>query len=149
MSRTEVADVSGWVKRCFMAGRALMDATLRPFDLGSTQWYVLWHLATNGPTPQRDLGRLLDIERATLSGIVATLVGKGLVVQAVNVKDQRQRMLQLTDAGEKLWRELPDLRFIQSAAFGDIDPADLAVTVRVLRTATGRLHELLGKGVNE
>jgi len=146
MSGTEVSSVSGWAKRCFFAGRALMDKTLRPYDLGSTQWYVLWQLATNGPTAQRELVRILDLERATLSGVVATLVRKGLVDQSASGKDQRQRTLQLTEAGKKLWSELPDLHFIQDAAFSGIDPADLAITIRVLQTATGRLQDLLGKG---
>ena len=57
--------VGAWTKRCYFAGRALMDATLRPYDLGSTQWYVLWHLTNSGPTVQRDLGRALELERAT------------------------------------------------------------------------------------
>jgi len=123
-----------------------MDKTLSPYDLGSTQWYVLWQLATNGPTAQRDLVRILDLERATLSGVVATLVRKGLVDQSASGKDQRQRTLQLTEAGKKLWSELPDLHFIQDAAFSGIDPADLAIAIRVLQTATGRLQDLLGKG---
>jgi DNA-binding MarR family transcriptional regulator len=123
-----------------------MDATLRPYDLGSTQWYVLWQLANKGPTVQRDLVRVLDIERATLSGVVATLVRKGLVRQVAGDKDQRQRLLQLTEVGRKLWDELPDLHFIHDAAFDGIDPADLATAIRVLQTATGRLHNLLGKG---
>jgi len=126
-----------------------MDTTLRPYDLGSTQWYVLWQLATNGPTAQRDLVHILDLERATLSGVVATLVRKGLVDQSASGKDQRQRILQLTDAGKKLWRELPDLHFIQDAAFGGIDPADLAIAIRVLQSATGRLQDLLGKGTDK
>ncbi len=146
---SEFSSVGGWAKRCYFAGRALMETTLRPYDLGSTQWYVLWHLATNGPTAQRDLVRLLDLERATLSGIVAALVRKGLVDQSAGGKDQRQRTLQLTEAGKTLWSDLPDLHFIHDAAFGDIDPADLAIAIRVLQTATGRLHDLLGKGNNE
>ncbi|QDL93771.1 MarR family transcriptional regulator [Paroceanicella profunda] len=122
-----------------------MDATLRPYDLGSTQWYVLWHLATSGPTVQRDLGRMLELERATLSGVVATLVRKGLVAQSADGADQRQRLLSLTGAGEALWRRLPDLSFIHDAAFGGVDPAGLATTVRVLRRATGNLQTLLKK----
>ena len=51
-----------------------MESVLRPYDIGSTQWYVLYQLANDGPTMQRDLGRMLQIERATLSGIVSTLV---------------------------------------------------------------------------
>ncbi|CAO3382693.1 MarR family winged helix-turn-helix transcriptional regulator [Azospirillum argentinense] len=137
--------VGAWTKRCYLAGRALMDATLRPYDLGSTQWYVLWHLAHVGPTVQRDLGRVLELERATLSGIVATLVRKGLVSQTSSGDDQRQRLLTLTAAGEALWRELPDLSFIHDAAFGGLDEAELATTIRVLQTATERLHTLLRK----
>src|SRR3546814_19126927 len=71
-------EVGAWAKRCYFAGRTVMDATLRPHGLGSVQWYVLHRLVTVGPTIQRDLGRLLEIERATMSGIVATLVRKGL-----------------------------------------------------------------------
>ncbi|CAO3460564.1 Transcriptional regulator, MarR family [Azospirillum argentinense] len=137
--------VGAWTKRCYFAGRALMDATLRPYDLGSTQWYVLWHLANFGPTVQRDLGRALELERATLSGIVTTLVRKSLVEQTSSGDDQRQRLLTLTVAGETLWRDLPDLSFIHDAAFGGIDEADLATTVRVLQLATERLQNLLRK----
>lgn len=137
--------VAAWTKRCYFAGRAVMDAALRPHELGSTQWYVLWHLATNGPSIQRDLGRVLELERATLSGIISTLVRKGLVEQTSSGKDQRQRLLTLTAAGEALWAKLPDLSFIHEAAFGGVDEAELATTVRVLQAATERLQSLLHK----
>jgi MarR family transcriptional regulator, lower aerobic nicotinate degradation pathway regulator len=122
-----------------------MDATLRSHDLGSTQWYVLWHLAKRGPCVQRDLANALELERATLSGIVATLVRKGLVAQASDQQDHRQRRLSLTSTGEALGRRLPDLSFIQSAAFNGVDEADLATTIRVLQSATERLQTFLNK----
>jgi MarR family transcriptional regulator, lower aerobic nicotinate degradation pathway regulator len=137
--------VGAWTKRCYFAGRALMDERLRPFDLGSTQWYVLWYLANNGPSLQRNLGRALELERATLSGIIATLVRKDLVAQTADGADQRQRLLTLTAVGETLWRRIPDLSFIHDAAFGGIDEADLATTIRVLKSATERLQTLLRK----
>ena len=143
---SELSSIAGWTKSCYLAGRAVMDATLRPYDIGATQWYVLRQLAIHGPTAQRDLVRLLDLERATLSGVVAALVRKGLVVQLVGDNDQRQRTLQLTEAGRALWDDLPDLQFIREAAFGGVDPAELAITVRVLQAATARLHDLLLKG---
>ncbi|ACI58375.1 MarR family winged helix-turn-helix transcriptional regulator [Rhizobium leguminosarum] len=141
----EQLTVGAWTKRCYLAGRALMDATLRPYDLGATQWYVLWHLANAGPAVQRDLGRALELERATLSGIISALVRKGLVEQTSDERDQRQRLLTLTSSGEALWRELPDLTFIHQAAFDGIDEADLATTIRVLRSATERLQALSRK----
>ena len=139
-------ELGAWAKRCYFAGRAVMDSVLRSYDLGSVQWYVLYQLATAGPTTQRDLARLLEIERATMTGIVATLVRKGLVEQEPDRIDQRQKLLRMTAAGTKLWGELPDLSFIRSVAFDSIDAAEIAIAVRVLQTATERLEALLQGG---
>jgi hypothetical protein len=49
-----------------------MEAALRPYDLGSTHWYVFWHLANNGPTAQRGLLVILKVEKPTLAGVDAT-----------------------------------------------------------------------------
>lgn len=148
--KTSHRDLLGaWNKRCYFAGRAAIEAALRPYDLGSVQWYVLHHLIHSGPMMQRDLVRLLQIERATLSGIVATLVAKGLIDQTPDKTDQRQKRLRLTRAGKKLWAELPDLSFIRTLAFDGIDDADLATAVRVLQTATERLESYSKKGIVE
>jgi DNA-binding MarR family transcriptional regulator len=139
--------VGAWAKSYYFAVRAAMESVLRPYDLGSTQYYVLYQLAHDGPTMQRDLGRMLAIERATLSGIVATLVRKGLVDQVPGSDDQRQRVLRLTDAGMKLWEKLPDpLALIRAIAFDGSDPAELATAVRVLQAATQRLNDHLAGG---
>jgi DNA-binding MarR family transcriptional regulator len=134
--------VGAWAKKYYLTSRALIESTLRPYGIGRTQWYVLYQLVTEGPTLQRDLGQLLQLERATLSGIVATLVRKGLVAQAPDTIDQRQRVLSLTDAGRTLWGELPDpIAITASVAFGGADEAALAVAKRVLQDATRRLTE--------
>jgi DNA-binding MarR family transcriptional regulator len=139
--------VGAWAKRLYFASRAVMDSILRPYELGSTQWYVLYRLANEGPTMQRDLVRMLQIERATLSGIVATLVRKGLVDQTPDSVDQRQRMLRITRSGKKLWKELPDpIDLILTTAFDGADPAELAIARRVLQTATQRLNNHILEG---
>jgi DNA-binding MarR family transcriptional regulator len=133
--------VGAWAKRLYFASRALMDAVLRPYDLGSTQWYVLHQLANEGPTMQRDLVRSLQIERATLSGVVLTLVRKGFIEQMPDSEDQRQRMLRITASGKKLWKELPDpIALILSVAFDGVDQSELATARRVLQAATERLN---------
>jgi MarR family transcriptional regulator, lower aerobic nicotinate degradation pathway regulator len=140
---TDAASVGAWAKRCYFAGRAMMDEALRPHDLGSTQWYVLHQLATHGPTKQRDLVRLLQIERATVSIIVGTLVRKGLVEQVPDEIDQRQKLLRLTALGGVLWDRLPDLTFIHEAAFAGFSENEIRTAVRVLKTATQRLDKRL------
>jgi DNA-binding MarR family transcriptional regulator len=139
--------VGAWAKRYYFAVRAAMESVLRPHGLGTTQWYVLYQLANDGPTMQRDLARMLQIERATLSGVVATLVRKGLVDQVPSADDQRQRVLGLTDAGTKLWRGLPDpLAVIRSVSFEGANAADMEVALRVLRTATQQLTDGMAEG---
>jgi DNA-binding MarR family transcriptional regulator len=147
----EIADqtqgsVGAWAKRYYFAVRATMESVLRPYGLGTTQWYVLYQLANDGPTRQRDLVRMLQIERATLSVIVTTLVRKGLVDQMPDAEDQRQRVLRITGAGMKLWEELPDpLVLIREIAFDGSDAAELATAFRVLQAATQRLNDHLAK----
>ena len=138
--------VGAWAKRCYLASRAAMEAILRPFDLGSTQWYILYQLAHNGPTIQRDLGQLLQVERSTLTVIVGALVRKGWVEQVTDNADQRRKLLRMTTAGTELWAKLPDLSaIINEATFASISEADMEVAVRVLRLATERLDAFIDK----
>lgn len=121
----------------------MMEDALRPHGLGSTQWYVLHHLAQVGPTMQRELVHLFEIERATVSIVIGTLVQKGLVEQIPDATDQRQKLLRLTAAGKALWDDLPDLGFIHESAFSGFSEDDIKTTVRVLKAATERLNQRL------
>lgn len=136
-----------WAKKYHLAARSVIETTLRPYDLGSTQWYVLWHLVHDGPMVQRDLQSVLQVEKATLSGVVSTLVRKGLVDQAIDSEDQRQKRLSITPAGGGLWVTLPDpITLILKTAFEDVSEDDLSTVVRVLSTGVERLNNLLQKG---
>ena len=96
---------------------------------------------------QRDLLRLLQVEKPTLSGIVRALVRKGIVDQMPDSEDQRQRVLKLTPAGLKLWHNLPDpIELIRKDAFEGVDEEDMATVVRVLQSATTRLQALANEG---
>lgn len=148
MDHLEHNPAAAWVKRYYAATRAVMDAALRPYDLGATQWYVLWQLATNGPTAQRDFLNLLNVEKPTLSEVVRALVRKGFIAQSAVTGDQRQRLLTLTPEGLKLWKELPDpIELIRKVSFDGVDDAELATVIRVLRTATERLTQHLTEGM--
>lgn len=90
---------------------------------------------------------MLQIERATLSGIVTTLVGKGLIDQTPDSGDQRQRTLRITRSGMKLWKQLPDLTgLILAVAFDGVDPAELEMARRVLQAAKQRLNDYISGG---
>ena len=135
-----LASAGAWAKKYFLASRELMESVLRPHDLGHMQWYVLHLLAVDGELNQRELTRRLEVERATLSTIVGALVRKGLVEQSSDTTDQRQKVLQITDAGTVLLAEIPDpIQLITSVAFDGVDEADVETNNRVLSEATERL----------
>lgn len=135
-----LVDAGSWAKRYFLASRAVMESVLRPYDLGNTQWYVLYQLTNGRPTNQRDLMHMLKIERATVSGVIAALVRKGLIEQIPDPADQRQKVLQITTAGANLWGSLPDpIAIIMTVAFDGVDDTDIATASRVLNDATQRL----------
>ncbi len=137
---------AAWVKKYYFASRAVMEATLRPHGIGSTQWYVLWHLANQGPTVQRDFLSLLNVEKPTLSEVVSVLVRKGFIEQTPATTDQRQRLLTITSAGLDLWQALPDpIDLILKVSFDGAEEAELAIVERVLRIATERLNVHLSK----
>ncbi|MHA7984363.1 MarR family winged helix-turn-helix transcriptional regulator [Rathayibacter sp. CAU 1779] len=132
--------VGAWAKKYYYANRAAIEAILRPFDLGWTQWAVLYQLTNDGPSLQRDLGHTLGVERASLSSVVSTLVRKGLIAQRAHSTDQRQRVLDLTEAGRTLWASLPDpVGTSLAISFDGEDPEDLATAVAVLKRGTQRL----------
>ena len=140
---THEQDAPGaWAKKYFLASRALMESVLRPYDLGNTQWYVLYRLRGRQPVGQQVLTRELEVERATLSAVIAALVRKGLIEQAPDPSDQRQKLLHITPAGMNLWKSLPDpMALIAEIAFGGVDPADIETMNRVLSGATKRLTD--------
>ncbi len=124
-----------------------MESVLRPYDLGNTQWYVLYLLANDGPMKQRDLTRMLEIERATLSAVISALVRKGLIDQMPDPDDQRQKVLEITTSGRNLWETLPDpIELIAAVAFDGVDDEEIATASRVLNEATQRLINYKTRG---
>jgi DNA-binding MarR family transcriptional regulator len=137
----ESGSVGAWAKRYYYANRAAVEAVLRPQGIGSTQWALLHELTASGPTSQRDLGRALHLERASISGIVTTLIRKGLVEQTPSATDQRQRLVMLTDAGRTLWSALPDpFEEVRAVALAGMNADDIATAIRVLRAATEQVE---------
>lgn len=150
LPNSKYGSAGGWAKRYYLASRSLMEAILRPYDLGNTQWYVLWQLANNGPTVQRYFLEMLQVEKPTLSEVVSALVRKGFVEQTQDPDDKRQRMLRITPAGLKLWQELPDpIDLILQIAFEGIEEEELATVARVLQTATHRLNQHIAEGAKK
>ncbi|MFI5011414.1 MAG: MarR family winged helix-turn-helix transcriptional regulator [Hyphomicrobiales bacterium] len=67
-----------------------------------TQFAALVKLADAGELSQNRLGRLTAMDPATIKGVVARLVERGLVERASDPKDQRRVALRLSAEGRGL-----------------------------------------------
>lgn len=130
-----------WVKRFYLLSAREMDSILSPYGLGRTQWYVLYHVHEAGKLPQRDLQAILDIESATLTPLVATLVQKGWLSQQPSLNDRRSKILALTPAGLKHFRSVPNpiIRGRRKALAG-INAKDIENARKVLEQAVRNLE---------
>lgn len=93
---------------CFalaVANRAVL-AVYRPIldELGLThpQYLVMLALWERAPLTARQLGRTLQLDSPTLSPLLKRLEGQGLLTRHRNEVDERQLVLELTDAGREL-----------------------------------------------
>ena len=84
------------------------DTILAQYDFGRAHHRVIHFV---GRHPQMTVGELLGILRITkqsLSRVLGQLVRQGFIVQRPGARDRRQRLLELTQKGRELERQLSE-----------------------------------------
>jgi len=81
------------------------DAALKPAGLRNTQFTLLAVLVMEGSQNIGQLSQALATDGTTLTRNLDVLVKRGLVEAAGNHEDERVRMVQASQAGEKLYRD--------------------------------------------
>jgi DNA-binding MarR family transcriptional regulator len=75
--------------------------TFSDLDLTQKQVSVLWLIDDHADIAQADIGRLLQMDRATVMAIVNRLQKRGFVERGDAKADRRRQSLHLTDAGHE------------------------------------------------
>jgi DNA-binding MarR family transcriptional regulator len=102
------------------------DAAIKPSGLKVTQLSVLWALRRLGPVNAAVLSREVQLDRTTLVRNLALLQRARLIVSA-HGKDDRERVLHLTAAGERaLDRAIPLWTKVQSKLSANLGQRRLA-----------------------
>jgi len=96
------------VKRLYLLISQHIDDALKAHGLGRSQWQVLFRVRRAGTLAQRDLQQALQVEPATLTGIVDVLVAKGWLERSESAADKRCRVLSLSPEGSALLDTVPD-----------------------------------------
>jgi len=82
------------------------DEILREYRFGRAHHRVVHFVGRNPGMSVADLLAILKITKQSLSRVLSQLVDEGFVRQEQGTRDRRQRLLYLTEAGEKLFSEL-------------------------------------------
>ena len=83
----------------------LLNRSLSATDLSLPEARVLYELAQapEGGRTAAEIGRMLSMDKAHLSRIVARFVARGLALSQVSPDHRKHRLLLLTDAGRKVF----------------------------------------------
>lgn len=97
--------VGYWLRRAYQRHMAIFAGIMSDLDLTSMQFAALVKLHELKAVSQTELGRLTGMDRATISGVVARLKRRDLVLYKPDPLDKRSRIIVLTPAGESLLHE--------------------------------------------
>ena len=97
--------VGYWLRRAYQRHMAIFAGVMSDLDLTSMQFAALVKLHELKAVSQTELGRLTGMDRATISGVVARLKRRNLVLYKPDPLDKRSRIIALTPAGESLLAE--------------------------------------------
>ena len=84
------------------------DAILGKLGLGRAHHRALYFVGRHPQISVSELLRILRITKQSLSRVLGDLVRQGFVVQRQGKRDRRQRLLELTDKGWALERQLSE-----------------------------------------
>jgi DNA-binding MarR family transcriptional regulator len=96
------------VKRLYLLISQRIDDALKSHGLGRSQWQVLFRVHRAGTLGQKELLQAMQVEPATLTGIVDVLVAKGWLERSGSEEDKRCRVLRLSPEGLALLATIPD-----------------------------------------
>jgi DNA-binding MarR family transcriptional regulator len=134
--------ISYRVKRLHLLMSQWLDDALKPHGLGRSQWQVLFRVRRAGTLGQKELSQALQIEPATLTGIVDVLVAKGWLDRAGSCDDKRCRVLTLTEAGAALMDSIADpYAIVEKRMRRGIAAADVAQAESTLEALIRNLEE--------
>lgn len=110
------------------------SSVLRGADLTWTAFVVLWVVWIWDEMETRHVAEEAGISKGTLTGVVKTLEGRGLIERGSHATDRRLVLLRLTDKGQELMRGLfpafnAEEAFVVERLSGDENRA-LAQTLR-------------------
>ena len=96
--------------KAYQKAHGRFKAMLRPYDLTNLQHLVLEGLWYRQGVTASDLGKLLVLDKATLSGILDRMIDAGWILKKRDLDDKRLFRVFTTEKADKAKQELINLR---------------------------------------
>jgi DNA-binding MarR family transcriptional regulator len=120
-----------------------MDRRLRAYEVTLSQWFVLKQLWRQEGKSQVELQELLDLERATVNGLVQRMIRAGLIQSKPDPDDGRVQRIFLTERGRALQKITPALEEeVNARVLEGFSEDERTFFIRLLARA---LHNSAGK----
>ncbi len=137
--------IFGFIMKTSRVFDAILTRGLRQYDLSRTQFDVLINIYFNEEADSiklSDLGKLLFVSKANITGVTTRLEERGLITRVVSNHDARSKELALTKAGTKMVEQvIPKYIRVVHDLIIDYSQKDQNTMHRVL----GNLHNELLK----
>ncbi|WP_242959623.1 MarR family winged helix-turn-helix transcriptional regulator, partial [Clostridium beijerinckii] len=98
-------NMQGLFQRFFSLHRPLiskLNELLGEYDLSYSLWQVILYLKNNQPSSLVDIANYYNIEKPSITRRVQRLEER-LIVKTISGKDRREKIIELTEIGEKLY----------------------------------------------
>ena len=103
-----IKEIVGSIRKLVRAVYLDSQKISRQFGLTGQQSQVLRLLLNGGSMSSADLSRLMYVTPSNMTGIIDRLERKGLVERIRKEGDRRVALINLTEAGKKLGKDIPD-----------------------------------------
>lgn len=112
-------------------------------DLSFTAFVVLWVLWIWGEQEARHVAVESGVSRGTLTGVVTTLEGRGLVARRTHPDDRRSVLVKATPKGGRLMRSMfPEFNAQETAVSAGLDSRQKDALADALRTIQRTVESL-------
>ena len=130
------------VKRLYLLISQRIDDALKPHCLARSQWQVLARVPARCTLTQKDLQHAMQVESATLTGIIDVLETRGWLERLGDPSDKRLRVLRLTDEGMERLATVPDpFEIVERRMLEGIDRSERARMEGLLEAMIAALEE--------
>jgi DNA-binding MarR family transcriptional regulator len=121
------------LRRAQQRHTAIFAARIGKQGLTPTQFAALAKIHDEGTVSQNKLGRLTAMDPATMQGVIARLLDRGLIARAADAQDRRRTLLRLTPEGRAAFTDAAvNGKIISRETLAPLDARERVAFLRLL-----------------